>query len=62
MNQSLEDLQRERDELIAADAKTIRSLSAYIETFIEQENICVVGSSGKLREEEHYFDILENLI
>ena len=30
--------------------------------FIEQENICVVGSSGKLREEEHYFDILENLI
>lgn len=60
-NQSYEDLQRERDELLSADGKIIHSLADYIDAFIEQENICVVGSEAKIKEEKHMFYNLERL-
>ncbi len=54
-NQTEEDFQKERNELLAADGETIRSLAAYLEEIIGQENICVVGSSLKVKEEKQYF-------
>lgn len=60
-NQTEEDLQRERDELLNADGDTIRSLAAYVETFVSQDNLCVVGSATKVKEEKELFDTVENL-
>ena len=59
--QSLEDFQRERDELLDADENTIHSLADYIEAFVEQENICVVGAEAKIKEEKELFENLERL-
>jgi Zn-dependent M16 (insulinase) family peptidase len=60
-NQTEEDLQRERDELLNADGDTIRSLAAYVEAFVNQDNLCVVGSATKVKEEKELFDTVENL-
>ena len=40
-------LQRERDELLAAEPETIRSLAKQVKAFLEEELLCVVGSAGK---------------
>ncbi len=60
-NQTLEDFQRERDELLAAQEEDVRAADAYIRAFLEDDCLCVVGSAGKIREEEKLFFHLENL-
>ncbi len=60
-NQTQEDFQRERDELLSAQEAGVRSLGAYIRAFLEADCLCVVGSAGKIREEEALFLHLENL-
>ena len=47
-----EDLQRERDEVLAADVNVIRSLSAYIRSMMQDECICVVGAEEKVKKAE----------
>lgn len=50
-------VQKERDEILATDEETIRSLAAYIEAFMETGSLCVVGgeemiqNNGKLFKE-----------
>lgn len=58
----LEMEQRERDELLGTNDKTIRSLSAYIEAFLEQGNICVIGAEEKIKNNSGLFEHTENLI
>ncbi|MBQ8117757.1 MAG: insulinase family protein [Lachnospiraceae bacterium] len=58
---NLEILQKERDEILSATAKDIRSLAAYIRAFMEDDFLCVVGNAGKLKQEEKLFMKLENL-
>ena len=54
-------LQKERDELIAATPEDIRGLAAYIEAFMSEDNLCVVGNAEKIKEESALFMKVENL-
>ena len=56
-----EDLQRERQQVLSCTQEEIRGMSAYIEAFLDDGVLCVVGSAKKLKEEETLFDILEPL-
>ena len=60
-NQTVEDFQKERDDLLAADGDTIRSLAKYVDAFVSQNNLCVVGAASKVKEEKELFDMVENL-
>lgn len=57
----LEQVQKNRDELLSADADTIRSLSAYIQAFIEDDCLCVVGNEEKIKENAERFGEIEYL-
>ena len=43
-------VQKNRDELLTADADTIRGLAAYIRAFMEDDCLCVVGNEEKIKE------------
>ncbi len=60
--QTKEDFQKERDELLAANEETIRGLSKYVESFLEDDCICVVGASAKVKENKGLFYSVENLL
>lgn len=60
-NQTYEDYQWERDELLGVDVNTIRSLAAVIRAFMEDDCLCVVGNDNRLKEDKEMFDVLENL-
>lgn len=51
-----EKVQQNRDELLAADAHTIRGLSVYIRAFMEKECLCVVGNEEKIKDNGDLFD------
>ena len=57
-----EDLQRERQEVLDCTQEDVRGLGAYIEAFMEDGALCVIGSAGKLRKEAERFDTLEPLV
>lgn len=59
---TFERVQKERDELLAADAETIRKLAAYIRAFMEDDCLCVVGNEEKIKERKDIFDAVEYLI
>lgn len=54
-------LQKERDEMLAATVEDIRELSKYIEAFMSDEFLCVVGNAEKVKEESALFMHTENL-
>ena len=58
---SFDRVQRERDELLAADAGTIRELAAHIRAFMEDECLCVVGNEEKIQSQKERFDSVEYL-
>lgn len=60
-NQTWEDFQKDREEVLATDAATIRSLAAYIRAFLSDDCFCVVGNEGKIREEKEMFGVVESL-
>lgn len=60
-NQSFEDIQKERDELLGVTVEKIRELSSYIKAFMSDECLCVVGNEEKINEQKHLFEVTENL-
>ncbi len=60
-NQTEQQLQKERDEVLDAEAKDIRALAAYIRAFLEDDGLCVVGNEKKIEEEKGKFFTLEQL-
>lgn len=58
---TFERAQRERDELLSADAETIRKLAAYIRAFMEDDCLCVVGNEEKIKEQKDIFGSVEYL-
>ena len=58
---SFERVQRERDELLSADAETIRKLAAHIRAFMEDDCLCVVGNEEKIKEQKALFGSVEYL-
>lgn len=61
MGLTVEMLQKERDEILKATPEDIRNLSKYIDAFMEEDCLCVVGNEQKIRAEEDKFITLENL-
>ena len=61
-NQTEEDFQKERDELLSANEETIRGLARYVESFLEDDCICVVGAAAKVKECKELFGSVENLL
>lgn len=54
------DYQKSRDEILATDVNTIRSLASYIEAIVENGVYCAVGSEGKLMEvKDHFEDVVK---
>lgn len=60
-NFSFDRVQKERDELLGATAKTIRGLSDYVKAFVEDDCLCVVGSEEKIKESNDIFLHVEPL-
>lgn len=56
-----EQLQKERDELLAATAADIRSFAGLLKKTMEQNCICVVGSEAKVQENKDLFQTVEAL-
>lgn len=52
---SMEKVQKERDELLAVSADTIRGLSRYVKAFMEEDYLCVVGNGEKIKENKDLF-------
>ena len=50
-----EQVQKERDELLAAVPETIRGLADYISAFMEDDCLCVVGNEEKIKQQEALF-------
>ena len=61
-NQTEEDFQKERDQLLEADVETIRGLAKYVESFLQDDCICVVGAAAKVKECQDMFYSVNNLL
>ncbi len=58
---SEENLQKERDELLATTSDTIRGLSEYVRALMDNECLCVVGNGEKIKENSEVFMKVEQL-
>ena len=54
-------LQKERDELLVTTEEDIRGLAEYIDAFVSENLLCVVGNTEKIKEEAELFMHTENL-
>lgn len=62
MNQiTVEDMQLERDQVLDADAQSIRDLADMVECVLKQNYICVVGSESAIMENKDLFMNISNL-
>ncbi len=61
-NARMENIQKNRDELLATTKDTIRSLAQYVDAFMSDECLCVIGSSDKIDEAKDSFDRIEQLL
>lgn len=58
---AFEKVQKERDELLSADADTIRKLAAHIRAFMEDDCLCVVGNEERIKAQKGLFGSVEYL-
>ncbi|MBP3736962.1 MAG: insulinase family protein [Lachnospiraceae bacterium] len=59
---SYETLQRERDEVLAAQPEDIRSLAELLKETLSDEAVCVIGTAAKIEEHRALFDSVEKLV
>jgi Zn-dependent M16 (insulinase) family peptidase len=50
-----EDIQRERDEVLATTVEDLRKFATMFREGMKQNNICVFGNEEKLKEHKHLF-------
>lgn len=58
---SVEDMQKERDQVLDATAEDIRALADLVECVLEQNYICVVGSESAIMDNKELFMSISNL-
>ncbi|MCI6021161.1 MAG: insulinase family protein, partial [[Bacteroides] pectinophilus] len=58
---TVEDYQKERDEIINADEQSIRALADLLQCVLDQDYFCVVGNAGKIQNASAMFDRIEAL-
>ena len=56
-----EDIQKERDEILAVTESDIQGLSKYMEAFMSDRYICVVGTAKEIEKNKGMFGATENL-
>ncbi|MBE5829519.1 MAG: insulinase family protein [Butyrivibrio sp.] len=61
-NAKMENIQKNRDELLGTTKQTIRDLAKYVRAFMSDECLCVIGSAEKIEESRKLFDSVEQLI
>ncbi|SFB69245.1 insulinase family protein [Butyrivibrio sp. YAB3001] len=61
-NAKMENIQRNRDELLSTTKETIRDLAKYVDAFMEDECLCVIGTNEKIDEDKELFDNIEQLV
>ena len=54
-------IQKNRDELLATDASSVRGLAAYLDAIMDTKAYCVVGCEEKIRAAADGFDRIEAL-
>ena len=59
---SLEDEQKERDELLSTGVKEINALGDHIAAFMDEHAFCVIGAEEKMKDNQDLFDGLYNLV
>lgn len=57
-----EDLQKERDELLATSAEDLRRTAEQVRAFMADDCLCAVGNAEKISGEKELFDKVENLV
>ena len=60
-NLSIEEIQKERDEILNANEEDIRNLADLVEAILSDDNICVIGNENTIRKEEDMFMQIRNL-
>nr|MBQ8252223.1 insulinase family protein [Lachnospiraceae bacterium] len=58
---TLEDEQKERDEILSCSTDDIRRMADYVEAMLEGEAFCVVGNEGTIRENGELFEEISSL-
>ncbi|MDD6306765.1 MAG: insulinase family protein [Clostridiales bacterium] len=58
---TMEDIQRERDEVLNATEENIRGLKDMISSVLEEKNLCVIGNEECLENQKQMFTQLKNL-
>lgn len=56
-----EQVQKERDELLETNAEQIRALADYIQAFMEDDCLCVVGNEEKIKGQKELFGEIDYL-
>lgn len=57
-----EDFQKEREEILDASPEKIRELEGIAKAILEENNLCVIGSSAAIEKHRELFGTVENLI
>lgn len=58
---SMERVQKERDELLSTTMEDIRGLYKYVQAFMEDDCLCVVGNGEKIKENDNLFMKVDQL-
>ncbi len=58
---SMEKVQKERDELLSTTVEQIRDLYRYVQAFMEDDCLCVVGNGEKIKENQGLFGEIDQL-
>ena len=58
---SMEEVQKERDELLGTTKEQLRELYRYVQAFMESECLCVVGNGDKIKENRELFGQVDQL-
>ncbi|WP_022766914.1 insulinase family protein [Butyrivibrio sp. XPD2006] len=61
-NAKMENIQKNRDELLGTTKETIRSLADYVDAFMSDECLCVIGSAEKIDGSADIFGSVEQLV
>ena len=60
-NLDFDEVQKERDELLACEQDDIRNQAQYLDAIMEENAICVVGNGQAIEENKEMFGSIENL-
>ena len=61
-NAKMENIQRNRDELLSTTQESIRKMADYVDAFMEDKCVCVIGTPEKIQESEALFDNIGQLV